>query len=249
MVNGLDIFREYFAGYENQYVLIGGTACDVLFESNDASFGATKDVDMVLIVEALTKEFGSRLWQFINDAGYRNKFTNEGKPQFYRVDKPEKAEYPKMLELFARTEIELHEFRGLTPVHIDDEVSSLSAIMLNDDYYKILVQGKVNAQGISVLRPEYLILFKIRAHMDLKQKKGQGEDVRDSDIRKHKNDVLRISAELMLNEVPELPTSVRNDLQSFIASLEIEPFDYNSLHRYGIKTEDVIQRLNEIYKL
>lgn len=32
MVKGLDIFREYFKDYTNQYVLIGGTACTVSFE-------------------------------------------------------------------------------------------------------------------------------------------------------------------------------------------------------------------------
>lgn len=52
MVKGLDTFRNHFAGYEEQYVLIGGAACDIVFESNDASFRATRDLDMVLIVEA-----------------------------------------------------------------------------------------------------------------------------------------------------------------------------------------------------
>ncbi len=58
VVKGLDTFRNHFAGYEEQYVLIGGAACDIVFESNDASFRATRDLDMVLIVEALTPEFG-----------------------------------------------------------------------------------------------------------------------------------------------------------------------------------------------
>lgn len=43
MVKGLDTFRNHFAGYEEQYVLIGGAACDIVFESNDASFRATRD--------------------------------------------------------------------------------------------------------------------------------------------------------------------------------------------------------------
>lgn len=34
MVKGLDTFRKYFADYEKQYVLIGGAACDIEFESN-----------------------------------------------------------------------------------------------------------------------------------------------------------------------------------------------------------------------
>ena len=32
MVKGLDTFWKYFADYEEQYVLIGGAACDILFE-------------------------------------------------------------------------------------------------------------------------------------------------------------------------------------------------------------------------
>ncbi len=57
MVTGINTFKEYFAGYENQYVLIGGAACDIIFSNNNASFRATRDLDMVLIVEALTSEF------------------------------------------------------------------------------------------------------------------------------------------------------------------------------------------------
>lgn len=60
MVKGLNTFQKYFAEYENQYVLIGGAACDIVFESNDASFRATRDLDMVLIIEALTPEFGPK---------------------------------------------------------------------------------------------------------------------------------------------------------------------------------------------
>ena len=32
MVRGLDTFRKYFRGFENQYVLIGGAACDKVIE-------------------------------------------------------------------------------------------------------------------------------------------------------------------------------------------------------------------------
>ena len=51
-----------------------------------------------------------------------------------RFDKPEDDSYPKMIELFCRSNFELREMTGIMPVHIDDKVSSLSAILLNDDY-------------------------------------------------------------------------------------------------------------------
>ena len=60
MVKGLDTFRKYFKNYENQYVLIGSAACDIVFDNNDILFRATRDLDMVLIVEALTPEFGEK---------------------------------------------------------------------------------------------------------------------------------------------------------------------------------------------
>lgn len=100
MVKGLDTFRRYFDGFEEQYVLIGGTACDILFESNETSFRATRDLDTVLIIEALTPDFGEMVWKFIQKGGCRNKVTNKGKPQFYRFDKPEDDSFPKMIKLF-----------------------------------------------------------------------------------------------------------------------------------------------------
>lgn len=247
MVKGLDTFRKYFKEFEKQYVLIGGAACDILFESNDASFRSTRDLDMVLIVEGLTNEFGEKLWEFIQDGGYRNKASNGGKTQFYRFDKPEDDSYPKMIELFCRKDFELREMTGITPIHIDDTVSSLSAILLDDDYYQILLEGRVVKNGLSVLSPEYLILFKAKAYLDLKRKKeidGTGDL---DDIKKHKKDILRISAELMLEKIDKLPVSVKEDIDTFINNLSQDPFDSNSLKNYGLKNEEVIAVLKRVF--
>lgn len=248
MVKGLDTFRKYFADYEEQYVLIGGAACDIVFESNDTTFRATRDLDMVLIVEALTPEFGEKFWEFIQDGKYRNRATNGQKPQFYRFDKPEDESYPKMIELFCRNDFELREMTGITPIHIDDSVSSLSAILLDDDYYKILLEGKVVRSGLSVLRPEHLILFKAKAFLDLKQRKDRGESVDSSDVKKHKKDILRITAELLLEEISDLPTTVKADMNTFINSLMQEPFDSNSLKSYGLKNEDIMEVLRKVFR-
>lgn len=247
MVKGIDTFRRYFAEYEEQYVLIGGAACDIAFESNDTAFRATRDLDMVLIVEALTPKFGEKFWEFIQDGRYRNKSTNGHKPQFYRFDKPENEEYPKMIELFCRSNFELREMTGITPIHIDDEVSSLSAILLNDDYYRILLEGKVVRNGLSVLRPEYLILFKAKAFLDLKQRKDRGEAVDSKNISKHKKDILRIAAELVLERTGELPGAVETDIRAFIDLLAQDPFDSNSLKTYGLSNEEVVEVLHRVF--
>lgn len=247
MVKGIDTFRRYFADYEEQYVLIGGAACDIIFESNDTQFRATRDLDMVLIIEALTPEFGEKFWEFIQNGRYRNKATNGKKPQFYRFDKPEDDSYPKMIELFCRSDFELSEMTGITPIHIDDSVSSLSAILLDDNYYKVLLEGKVIRNGLSVLRPEYLILFKAKAFLDLKTRKNQGEPIDSSDIKKHKKDILKISSELMLEHISDLPEMVKKDIDVFIDSLVQAPFDNNSLKSYGLNNEDIIAVLHRVF--
>ena len=78
MVKGLDIFYDYFSEYTDQYVLIGGAACDLSFHNNNIDFRATKDLDMVLVVEAQTKEFAQRFWEFIQKGEYRNRARSNG---------------------------------------------------------------------------------------------------------------------------------------------------------------------------
>jgi glutathionyl-hydroquinone reductase len=153
MVEGLNTFRHFFAGDEDKYVLIGGTACDVVFSDSNVTFRATRDLDMVLIVEALTPDFGEKIWRFIDNGGYKNKKTSSGKPQFFRFTEPVSPDYPAMIELFARTEISLRDPSVLTPIHIDDEISSLSGILLDEDYYRILLEGRTVIDGLSVLKP------------------------------------------------------------------------------------------------
>lgn len=55
---------------------------------------------------------------------------------------PKNKEYPYMIEIFSKKPefIVLDENAVLTPLAIDDEISSLSAILLNDAYYDLLTE-------------------------------------------------------------------------------------------------------------
>ena len=247
MVTGMETFRTYFEGDEDKYVLIGGAACDICFAADSSAFRATKDLDIVLIVEALTPEFGRKLWAFINEGDYIHKATSNGKPQFFRFTEPQNAEFPKMIELFARTDFDPPVGSVLTPIHVDDEISSLSAILLNEDYYRILLEGRQIVNTMSVLRPEYLILFKAKAYLDLKAKKESGEEIHSSEFKKHKKDILRIVVELSVERPANLPKTVQQDIMAFIDSLMSEPFDVNTLINYGVSTEEVVERLREVF--
>ena len=43
MANGIDVFREHFKDFKDQYVLIGGMACDLLLDESGIPFRATKN--------------------------------------------------------------------------------------------------------------------------------------------------------------------------------------------------------------
>jgi hypothetical protein len=48
MVNGLDKFKEFFKKYKDNYLLIGGAACDRHIENAGLDFRATKDLGLIL---------------------------------------------------------------------------------------------------------------------------------------------------------------------------------------------------------
>ena len=95
MVSGFTKFKERFQGFENQYVIIGGTACDLIMENEELPFRATKDVDIVLIVESITAEFGRQFWEYVKEAGYEHLNKSTGNAQFYRFTSPKSKEYGK----------------------------------------------------------------------------------------------------------------------------------------------------------
>ena len=243
MVKGLDVFLSYFKNYTDQYVLIGGTACSISFAEQDVDFGrTTKDLDMVLIIEAQTKEFAEQFWKFIGDGKYRNRARSTGRPQFFRFDKPEDPTFPKMIELFSRTDYVLSSDNGLTPLHIDDSVPSLSAILLNDAYYHALLDGREIINGVSVLRPEWIIPFKAKAWLDLQDRSG----VDSADVKKHRNDIIRIASEMILSPC-ELPDELKTDMTAFIRQFDVTEADLKSLRLHGVKPDDIKDTLRKIY--
>jgi len=104
VVKGLDVFQNHFARYADQYVLIGGTAATLAMEEAGLEFRATKDLDIVLHIEALNAEFATAFWAFVEQGEYEIRHASKtGKPVLYRFQKPKNERFPAMLELFCRT--------------------------------------------------------------------------------------------------------------------------------------------------
>ena len=100
-MEGLERFREAFEAYSDNYVIIGGTACEMVMSGTAVRPRATHDIDMIVIVEKMTTTFAERFWQFIREGGYRPERRNpkDGEAPRYELYRfvDGKLGYPAML--------------------------------------------------------------------------------------------------------------------------------------------------------
>lgn len=247
MVNGIESFVRKFRDYADCYTVIGGTACDILMTEADTEFRATRDIDMILIMEARYREFVKVFWEYILEGGYRIGWKNSDKVHFYRFTEP-KAGYPYMIELFSREPDYIdHVPAGIVPLHIDDDTSSLSAILLNDDYYRFMLDGRKTVSGVSVLDAEHLIPFKMYAWLDLKDRKARGEHVNERDLKKHKYDVFRL-LQIVDRSITIEPTGlIKETVRRFLQEVITEEIPFRQL---GLPFEmnDALEYLKAMYE-
>lgn len=249
MVKGLDQFRNYFAPFDNHYVLIGGTACLITMEEAGLDFRATKNLDIVLCIEALDVKFVEAFWKFIKAGNYQHRQKSTGKRLFYRFYSPEDASYPEMLELFSRKpdSITLFKDSHLTPIPLDEEISSLSAILLDEEYYPFIQEGKCKIDGLSVLRSEYLIPLKARAWLNLSALSNTDAAVDEKNVRKHKNDIIRLYQLLTITTRIHLPAIIKQDMKKFLQELKKNPPDLKMLGLKHTRLDDLIANLDQVY--
>ena len=217
MVRGIEKFKEYFAGYEGNYIIIGGTACDIWEENAGQQPRATKDIDIILIVEALTADFVKRFWEFIKAGQYETRQRGNGKHEYFRFLKPQTADFPFQIEIFARKLdiLAVAEDARLTPIPVDEDLSSLSAILMNDDYYHFTLEHSIVENGVRLANVESLIVLKAKAFIDLSERKANGETIDEKNIRKHKNDIFRLATMLTETDNFILSVDIQNDIDSF----------------------------------
>ena len=218
MVIGIDKFREHFAAHEDQYAIIGGTACDLLFDAAGLDFRATRDIDMVLCVKAVDAEFGKAFHAFLDAGGYQARERSDGRREFYRFHRPTDRSFPSMIELFAHRHgnLDLPEDATYTRIPVDQDIVSLSAILLDDAYFEALQVAKRQVHGVTIVDETLLIPFKASAVLDLIARNEAGGNVDRKHIRKHRNDVFRLAQLLAPDARIALPEPVRRDLRAFV---------------------------------
>ncbi|MBV1834125.1 hypothetical protein [Novacetimonas pomaceti] len=251
MVTGIDKFQKYLAGHEGHYAIIGGAACDLLFDEAGLEFRATKDIDMVLCVEVVDAAFGKVFKEFLNAGGYQAREKSSGDKEFYRFHKPSDPRFPFMIELFSRKlgTLDLPENAELTPIPVEDDIVSLSAILLDDGYYEALQTSKRKIEGVTVIDETLLIPFKARAFLDLSARAEAGEKIDSKNIKKHRNDVLRLTQLLPGDASIALPGQIQEDMRRFLDLAEADETLDPKAFNVPFTRDEAIALLRSAYKL
>ncbi len=251
MVVGIDRFREHFAGHEEQYVLIGGAACDLIFADAGLRFRATKDLDVVLCVEVVNADFATAFLEFLDAGSYEARQQSEGHTEFYRFHLPKDGSYPFMIELFSRQPdgFNLPDGFAIVKIPVNEDILSLSAILLDEHYYAALQNSRIVIDGISLLSEELLIPFKAKAFLDLTQRKANGDNVKNDDIKKHRRDVFRLAQLLSADSRVNIAEPIANDLREFLNNIrDDEAFDPKAF-KVPLTRAEGISLLETVYGL
>jgi len=143
-----------------------------------------------------------------------------------------------MIEIFSRkpSDIDLAEGQHIVPIKLDADSASLSAILLNDDYYALVREQHNDERNLPFANPAALIPLKARAYLDLEERALKGEQGKGKDIAKHRTDVFRIAATLPGEPGPTIPALVQEDLRRFLAAFPPEKTEEWEAIRAGLRT-------------
>lgn len=112
-----------------------------------------------------------------------------------------------MLELFCRKpdKITIPEGFHLTDIPTGEEASSLSAILLDDDYYNFTLANTIISEGLYQANDFALIVLKAKAFINNLARKNEGQNVQNEDIEKHWKDIIRLSVTIDPQKKIDIP--------------------------------------------
>lgn len=217
MVHGLAHFTERLSTYKDHYVLVGGVAADLLMTNIGGEFRPTKDLDIVVFMRP-EAAFLSALLEYIKEGEYENKAKASGEAQYYRFNKPKKAEFPKQIELFSKKpeDLKLFEDQHIIPLKENSSEQQFSGILLEDEYYDLIKHRSKDGEHCKYIGAEAQIPLKARAFIEIRERKEKGIEVNERDIKKHRNDILQLSQALTIGENLTLTGLPLNHLSTYL---------------------------------
>ena len=214
---------------------------------------AADDIDMILVVEKMTPEFGQRFWEFIDEGKYENlqrkREDKEPVTELFRFLEPKNG-FPVQIELLSKYPDVLGVPTGfhLTPIPVGEEIPSLSAILLDEEYYRHTIDSSIIEEGICIANPLSLLCLKVKAFLNLTEEKKINPNVRSADIKKHRDDVFKLLAMRIDPFTPvELSATMKDEVSVFINTME-ESLPNQSLRDSLQRTDDDIRGFLGIMK-
>ena len=212
IVSGIQQFERAFAAFSDSFIVIGGSACRAVLSDGPIQPRRTRDIDMVLVLENMGKDFINAFWKFIKEG--------EVKYVFYSFVGGVEG-YPSQIEILTKPvggigqPADYH----IEYIETDEDYSHLSAIILDPDYYAYLTTHYVIREGIRYASPDSLICLKTLAYMNLSAEKAAGKQVNSDDLKKHRRDVMMAVASLDPTEVLEVSAHIKEVLNSFVQAI------------------------------
>ena len=228
MVKGLETFRKAMAPYKEHFVIIGGTACDIRLTGTTMTPRATDDIDIIVVIDRLTEDFVRAIWQFVKDGNYKagKRVNLQGANVYalYRFTLQDNSlNYPKKIEILSRHSDLLGEPSGfhIEPIPTDEDRHSLSAIIMDDDYYDFTIQQAEEEDGLMIANNYALIVLKMNAYLNLLSERAAGRQVNTDDINKHRSDVLKLVAAGIYPEPLKVNPKFLSVLDAFTTEVQI----------------------------
>ena len=255
MVKGLEHFSAAFSEHKENYILIGGAACAIncANATPPVEFRKTEDLDLVLVIEHISADFVTTLWQYIEEGGYaiKNKKEEEGGFVLHRFATPKGEGFPKQIELFSRPheKIQIDEGQHLTPIETPEELSNFSAILVDEHYYKLIKDSQVKIDNVTTLPPHILILLKAKAWLgnrDLFEKKL----VRKGNVDKHPLDIFTLNNINEEDPVFKINEKIKADLEDVknLFRNETEQLSLNEAAGEVLNFDLLLKELEEFFE-
>lgn len=249
MTQGIDSFTEYFKEHSSDYVVIGGLATAMVMHDLGFTARATKDIDLVVISKN-NEAFIKKLLQYIDVAGYktRQRTNDSSRHNLFRFLDSEDKSYPEQIELFAihNEDSEIVTDSHIIPIETPEYYKYLSAILLDTEYFNLLVTHTAEVEGLHIATPEVLIPLKAHAHLNLLE-------IGHQDAKKHLNDIIRLATLLDDTNKVTLTGVPKEDFTMFMPIIEgiDENRVKNILESAGINNVSkvlILKILNSVYR-
>lgn len=83
----------------------------------------------------------------------------------------------------------------------------------------------------------------------MKERKSNGDHIDSKNIKKHKNDVFRLTQLITTDTKQIISTEIANDMRKFLSEIENENIDLKSIGIKGSKKASIIDLLYNCYNL